>query len=174
MERDPQPFHPDDQAEQQRAGQEAHSATARRSRHHDPVYPKYRAWRGERRRPWYSKGWVWLIAAALGVLVIALALGQVGNAVRSVAEVTGEQTEAMREQTDVIREQTEAIREEADRLREQGRNLEALMQEIRLAIQSMGDQIQEAIQSLSQDLQETIRSWAAWFQGQAPEPQPSE
>lgn len=104
----------------------------------DPGYAEYLQWRQRQNRPWYSKGWVWLLVALVALVAILWSMGSLGDAVRETAEATREQTGAIRDQTGV--------------LQEQGRWLQHQLQGITEAIGALVNQVGDLIMMVQRNL----------------------
>ena len=103
--------------------------------HLDPEYSGNRVARRQlrRHRPWYSKGWIWLLFGVIAVVAVVWALSDIGEAVRATAAATREQTGAIVEQTNV--------------LREQGRWVQSSLQDIQAGIAALVDRVGELIRA---------------------------
>jgi hypothetical protein len=56
----------------------------------------------EFRRPWYNKGWVWLIVAAVGMIILFFCLSGLTEETAKVNQSIQEQTSAIKEQSQIM------------------------------------------------------------------------
>jgi hypothetical protein len=119
--------------------------------------------RPSRPAPWYNRGWVWLLVAAVILAVLVWQFSSLGAAVRATADATREQTRSIQEQTRAIQEQTQT-------LRDQGTWIQHQLQEIGRALTLIADRIDSLLRTVQEGL---AGRWPISFPGDSPAQHPA-